>query len=386
MRDCDVLVIGGGMVGAAAANRLARQGCDVILLDPSEPPSYNCEPIPDLRVSAISPASAGLLSDCRSWESIVASRACAYAIMEVSAIHGGAVRFSASEHGLEQLGWIIENRLIQAMLWQQLPASVSTITGRRCSAIQSSLRAVTVQLDNQQQINAKLVVAADGARSSVREMLVINSQHKDYAQRGVVAVLQSEIPNPGVAWQCFLKTGPLALLPLNDGLSSMVWSLPQELADSKTSAEPEQLAADIALQSNARFGQVKLLTKAVSFPLHLQLSDRMLHERVVLLGDAAHQVHPLAGQGVNLGFADVIELSACLDGHDLGVGIHSLLERFERRRVSENTLMARGIDGLERLFDRFPAVASGGLSVVDRLWPLKDQFIRRASGLTSRLS
>lgn len=382
MHHCDVLVIGGGMVGAAAANRLARQGRDVVLLDQSEPPDYERNTLPDLRVSAISPGSAALLQACECWATITEQRVSEYAAMEVCAEQGGMIQFQAAEHGLEQLGWIIENRLIQSSLWQHLPTSVQTINGQRCVAVDAGSNEMIVQLDNQETVIARLVIAADGARSSIREMLGIISRHKDYAQRGVVAILQSEIPNPGIAWQCFLDTGPLAFLPLNDGCSSMVWSLPESIAADKTAASTGQLAADITLKSNARFGQITLLTKAVSFPLQLQLASNMLHERVVLLGDAAHQVHPLAGQGVNLGFADVVELSSCLEQHDLGSGLGQQLQRFERRRISENTLMAKGIDGLERLFNRFPGIASMGLQWVNPVWPIKDQFIRRACGLS----
>ena len=385
----DIAVVGAGMVGTAAAAMLAQQGFDVLLLDRQPAAAYELQPLPDLRVSAIAPGNQQMLQQLGAWQHIVAQRCCAYDVMEVTTGSGGQLRFVASEHGLSELGWIIENRLLQWALSQVLPATVKRVEGASVCALTQRRRAVDLSLDDGRKLSARLVVAADGARSALREMCGLSIQAHNYQQRAVVAVLETEIANPGIAWQVHLPSGPLAMLPVGAGRSSLVWSLPETEAAKKLKLAEEQLAAELTLHSNARFGKVQVVSEVAAFPLRLQLATKMVSQRVVLVGDAAHQVHPMAGQGVNLGFQDVQELSELLAGQQALLAATSgieklatLLASYERRRLSDNSIMARGIDALEALFRKQQLLAALGISAVDRLAPLKALFIRRACAIS----
>ncbi len=384
-RQVEIAVIGAGMVGTACAALLARQGFEVLLLDQHPPPEYDYRALPDLRVSAIAPGNQQMLAGLGAWELITAQRATAYAVMQVCTGQGGQINFTAHEHGLQALGWIVENRLTQWALWQSLPDNVIKVTGRSVKSLVQRRRAVDLTLDDDSVVSARLLVAADGAKSSIRACCELPLKRRDYAQKALVAVLETAQPNPGIAWQIHLPGGPLAFLPLDQGRSSMVWSLPEDQAAEKLKSSPEALAAELTMLSNARFGRVQVVSQVAGFPLHLQLAESMVQQRVVLVGDAAHQVHPMAGQGVNLGFQDVQELAALLAGNrqllsdsQASSGLDKLLATYQRRRLSENTLMANGIDQLERLFRSQQGLAALGISLANRLQPLKNMFIRHA--------
>ena len=384
----DIVVVGAGMVGSACAASIGRQGFDVLLLDRQAPVAYQPQTLPDLRVSAIAPGSQAMLDELGAWHMVQTQRCCAYDVMEVTTGSGGQLRFAASEHGLSQLGWIVENRLLSAALTQEMPNTVTRVDGVSVSGLAQRRRAVELMLDDGSRVSARLCVAADGARSSIRDMCELDVNAHDYQQRALVAVLETEHANPGIAWQVHLDTGPLAMLPVGEGRSSLVWSLPQAMAADKLQADSEQLAAELTLHSNGRFGQVRVVSKAAAFPLRMQLVRQMVSQRVVLVGDAAHQVHPMAGQGVNLGFQDVRELSELLAAQpdvlaasQQGNELQTVLATYERRRLSENTITARGIDTLEKLFRRQQMLSALGISAVHRLRPLKELFIRRACAI-----
>lgn len=381
-RDVEIVVVGGGLVGATAACLLAKQGRQLVLLDRQRPAIWDAQAAGDLRVFAISPGSAQVLVACDVWDFISSVRASVYQNMEVTTAAGGLMRFQAHEHGLAQLGWIIENRLIQSQLWTQLEQQVELIAPAEIVRVESGKRHAQLELADGTRLRTRLLLAADGARSFVREQLGMTTSTRDYQQRALVAELDTEIPNDGTAWQIFLDSGPLAFLPLSDGRSSMVWSLPADQAEMASQWSVDKLAAELTLVSNGRFGAVSVASDVVSFPLHLLLAKAMRQGRVVLLGDAAHQAHPLAGQGVNMGFQDAAALAQCLSDIDLKDmdATDTALSRFERWRISENTLMTRGIDGIQRLFAKQPGIAGLGLSMVQSLWPVKDRFIQHACG------
>lgn len=382
-RTLDVIVVGGGLVGAAAACLLAGQGRQVMLIDQRRPAAWNAEASRDLRVFAISPGSAAVLNACSAWEAITAQRASAYQNMEVTTTSGGTLRFEAHKHGLPQLGWIVENALMQSQLWARMESQLEINAPAEIVNLTPGSRHVQVELKDGQRLQAKLLLAADGARSFIRQQLEMPVSSRDYQQRALVAELDTHVPNDRTAWQIFLDTGPLAFLPLDDGRSSMVWSLPEARAAEAQEWDAERLGAELTLASNGRFGQVKVASKVVGFPLHLQLAEQMRQQRVLLLGDAAHQVHPLAGQGVNLGLQDAAALAQMLQDVDLSdAGTTDIaLDRLERWRISENALMARGIDGIQRLFASQPGIGGIGLRLVQRLWPVKDRFLQHACGL-----
>jgi len=384
-RDIDIVVLGGGLVGASAASLLAQQGRQVVLLDRQQPATWQAKQQRDLRVFAISPGSARVLAACQVWETICAARVSAYQTMQVTTAAGGELSFHAHQHGLQQLGWIVENSLIQSQLWTQLQDQIEIIVPAEITRLTPGKRYTQLELNDGTRIRTRLLIAADGGRSQVRQQLGIATNNRDYQQRALVAELQTAIPNQGIAWQSFLDTGPLALLPLGDGCSSMVWSLPIEQAEQASAWAPERLGAELSLASNGRFGQIKVTTPVASFPLQLLLAEKIRESRVVLVGDAAHQVHPLAGQGVNLGFQDVAALAEQLQGLDLqdNEAVDEALSKWARWRISENVLMTRGIDGIQRLFAKQSGIGGMGLNLVQGMWPLKDRFMQYACGIQS---
>jgi 2-polyprenylphenol 6-hydroxylase len=386
----DVAVVGGGMVGATAALALARAGFSVALIDAREPAAWASSQEVDLRVVGLAPSSLRLLDGLGVWTSIRDARSSAYERMVVwDAENGATIHFDAAEEGRDVLGYIVENGLVQATLWHALDdAGVRRIVPAEVVAY--SMRDDRAQLDlaDGQIINARLVVAADGAESPLRTMAGIGTHGRDYAQRAVVAHVETARPHERTAWQRFLPTGPLALLPLDDGRSSLVWSLPDAEATRVLALDDEGFRDALGVASDFRLGPIGAVSRRVAFPLRLKLADRYESGRLVLLGDAAHAVHPLAGQGVNLGLRDVAELRDTLvDAREAGRDIAAthVLRRYARRRRSADGLDAWSFDALERVYgwQAAPLVAARGVGVrlLDAFGPLKRKLARHAAGL-----
>ncbi|KRA33287.1 2-octaprenyl-3-methyl-6-methoxy-1,4-benzoquinol hydroxylase [Rhodanobacter sp. Root627] len=385
----DVAVVGGGMVGAATALALARAGFDTVMLEARAPTPWQSQDEVDLRVVGLAPSSIALLDDLGVWPSIRDARASAYAHMHVwDAASGAAIDFDAAAEGRRELGFIVENNLVQWALWQALEAAG---VRRRCPSAVHGFEAredhVRLQLDDGETLSAALLVAADGSSSPLRQLAGIGTRGRDYAQRAVVAHVHTERPHESTAWQRFLPDGPLALLPLADGRSSLVWSLPEEQAQQVLALDDAAFRDALGVASDFRLGCVTGTTPRASFPLKLQLAQRYQADRFVLLGDAAHAVHPLAGQGVNLGLRDVAELrdtllAARAAGRDIGAA--HVLRRYARRRRSADTLDALGFDALARVYawQSSPLVAARGAGVrlLDRLTPLKRLLSGHAAG------
>ena len=409
----DVAVVGGGMVGAAAALALARAGFSTALLEAHAPKPWSAHDEVDLRVVGLAPSSIALLDELGVWTSIRGARASPYAHMHVwDAESGAAIDFDAAGAGRERLGYIVENSLVQWALWQALgggqgvadapagssSASCARSTGtsvcdvrRLCPAEVRGFEAredrIQLELADGATLAARLLVAADGSASPLRQLAGIATRGRDYAQRAVVAHVCTERPHAGTAWQRFLASGPLALLPLADGRSSLVWSLPEAEAQRVLALDDAAFLDALGVASDYRLGRIIASTPRAAFPLQLQLAERYQAERFVLLGDAAHAVHPLAGQGVNLGLRDVAELrdtllAARAAGRDIGAA--HVLRRYARRRRSADTLDALGFDALARIYAwQSPAlVAARGLGVrlLDRLAPLKRRRAEHAAG------
>lgn len=386
----DVAVVGGGMVGAAAALALRRAGFSTALLEAREPAPWSPQDDVDLRVVGLAPSSIRLLDELAVWTSIRDARACAYARMHVwDAQNGASIDFDAADEGRDQLGYIVENNLVQWKLWQALDAAG---VQRRCPATVKGFETrsdrVMLELAGDESMAVRLLVAADGGNSPLRERAGIPTGGHDYSQRAVVAHVATERPHEHTCWQRFLPTGPLALLPLADGRSSIVWSLPEDEARRVLALDDEAFVNELGVASDFRLGRIIASTRRAAFPLKLQLAKTYQAERFVLLGDAAHVVHPLAGQGVNLGLRDVAELRDVLAAaRDAGRDFASsqVLGRYARRRRSADTLDAYGFDTLARIYawQRAPWVALRGLGVrvVDRLLPLKRHLAAHAAGL-----
>ena len=386
----DIAVVGGGMVGAAAALALSRAGFSTALLEARPPSPWQPQDDVDLRVVGLAPSSIKLLDELGVWTSIRAARACPYAHMHVwDAENGAAIDFDAADEGRDQLGYIVENNLVQWTLWQALDAAG---VQRLCPAVVQDFETrsdrVVLALADGENVAVRLLVAADGGGSPLRERAGIATRGRDYTQRAVVAHVSTERPHAQTCWQRFLPTGPLALLPLQDGRSSIVWSLPEDEARRVLALDDEAFLHELGVASDFRLGRITATTPRAAFPLKLQLAERYQAERFVLLGDAAHVVHPLAGQGVNLGLRDVAELRDSLAAaRDAGRDFASpqVLRRYARRRRSADTLDAYGFDALARIYalQGAPWVAMRGLGVrlVDRLLPLKRRLATHAAGL-----
>lgn len=386
----DVAVVGGGMVGAAAALALARSGFSVALVDAREPAAWAAADELDLRVVGLAASSIQLLDQLGAWRGIREGRASPYERMVVwDAENGATLHFDAADEGRDVLGYIVENNLVQAVLWHELEdAGVRRIVPAEVTGYSMREDRAQLELADGQVLSAKLVVAADGAESPLRSMVGIGTHGRDYAQRGIVAHVSTARPHERTAWQRFLPTGPLAFLPLADGRCSIVWSLPDAEAQRVMALDDAAFRDALGLASDFRLGPIESVTRRAAFPLRLKLADRYELGRLVLLGDAAHAVHPLAGQGVNLGLRDVAELRDTLvearaAGRDIAAT--HVLRRYARRRRSADEIDARSFDALARIYGwtASPLVAARGLGVrlVDRLTPLKRALSRHAAGL-----
>jgi len=385
-----VAVVGGGMVGAATALALAQAGFSTALLEARPPSPWSADNEVDLRVVGLAPSSLKLLDELGVWMAIRTARASPYAHMHVwDAQSGASISFDAASEGRQQLGYIVENNLVQWALWQALEtAGVKRLCPATVQAFEAREDRIQLELDDGQSLSAALLVAADGAASPLRQLAGIATRGRDYAQRAVVAHLQTERQHAHTAWQRFLLSGPLALLPLADGRSSLVWSLPADEARRVLALDEQAFLDEVGVASDFRLGRITASSARASFPLQLQLAQRYQAERFVLLGDAAHAVHPLAGQGVNLGLRDVAELRDTLlvarrAGRDIGA--EHILRRYARRRRSADTIDALGLDALAHIYawDSSLLVAARGIGMrlLDRLSPLKRRIGDHAAGV-----
>lgn len=388
-RARDVIVVGGGVVGAACALALAEAGLQVTLVEGREPPAWQPQQ-PDLRVYAFAPDNAQLLRTLGVWPAVLAARACAYRRMRVwDAAGGEELQFDADRLGREQLGWIVENDLLVDRLWAALPAAgVQLCCPARVDALEQDADGVRVRLEDGRRLDAALAIAADGADSTLRRLAGVEVSRQEYGQRGVVAYIDTEQDNQATAWQRFLTTGPLAVLPAGTRRSSIVWTLPDAEAERVLALDEAAFNAELTRAFGARLGAMTLASRRAAFPLRRQLASAYVAGRVLALGDAAHVVHPLAGQGVNLGLRDVAALHATV--------LRALqrrqdwaspdrLQRWARERRSENTVSAYGFDAINTIFsnDEMHLTLARGcaLGSVGRLPPLVSALWKRAAGL-----
>jgi 2-octaprenyl-3-methyl-6-methoxy-1,4-benzoquinol hydroxylase/2-octaprenylphenol hydroxylase len=379
------------MVGAAAALGLARAGLRVALVErhPQAPPQAADDV--DLRVVAIAPHAQRLLATLGVWADIAALRVSPYERMRViDAVGGSSLSFAAADYGWPCLGHIVENRLVAGMLWRAVEREpgVRLLLGDELQRFEADRQGVNVRLERGGALATRLLIGADGVHSKVRNDLLIGVDGAAYGQSAVVAHVELECPQPRLAWQRFLASGPLAFLPLADGRASIVWTLPNERANALLAEPADAFEAQLLRASDGAFGRVRLASERALFPLRLQIAQRFVDQRVILIGDAAHVVHPLAGQGVNLGFEDVAALLAAAERAKVAQRLpfaDTELQRWGRERRSEATLAGRAFDSLNRLY----AIAEGplvaaralGLRVVDRLPPLKRKLAERAAGI-----
>lgn len=397
-RDFDLVVVGGAMAGAGIAALAAADsrtgGLRIALLEPKPAAAPAAGEPFDLRVSALSHASRQLLVKTGAWAAVQARGVACYQRMVVWEERGDpggrdALVFDAAELGEPDLGCIAENRAVQAALTESALAGGVVLLRTGLATITPGGDAIRVATADGREFRASLVVGADGADSAVRRQAGIDARATDYGQRAVVAHLRAERGHGDTAYQRFLDTGPLALLPLADGRVSLVWSTTPEVAEDLVRCDQAQFGDRVTAASAGVLGRLEATTPRASFPLRLVHARRYVADRVALVGDAAHTVHPLAGQGINLAFLDAAALVDVLgDALEAGddPGELRVLRRYERWRKAEALPAILLLDGLKRLFsggDEFKSrLRRGGLGLVQSARPVKRLLMQRALGIS----
>jgi len=390
----DVIICGGGIVGAAAACALAAGDLRIAVIEVRAP-----EPaLPgqrDPRQYAITRASERILRAVGAWDAIAAQSPCAFTDMEVwDAVGSGSLHFDCAELAEPCLGHIVEPRAIStalASLMDALPG-IELIRPAVPDTVQVTDDHAVVRLADERVLHASLLIAADGSASPTREQLGLKIRRSPYRQTCLVAIVQTERPHQHTAWQRFLPGGPLAFLPLADGSSAIVWTLPDTDIGRMTGLDTATFHVELAAAFGQRLGAITGSGPRAAWPLQRLHAEQYVIARAALIGDAAHTLHPLAGQGVNLGLLDAaalaeVVLEAYARGRD--PGLLPVLRRYERWRRGENLLMLAAMDGLNRLFSNAsPALGrlrGGGLELVGRAGPVRELFMRHAMGLSGDL-
>ena len=384
----DVTIVGAGLVGLSAAVAMHQAGHQVLLIDqqlqtvdhllPESPLEW------DQRIYAISPKNAEWLNSLGAWPLLDASRIAEMRMME---IWGDAMDkplvLSAEEANADDLGFIVEERALKKALMHQVQTyGIKTLFGRQCTALHTQPRQTLLQLDNQLQIQSELLIAADGVNSWVRQQIGIALEQKNYEQTAIVANFMTEKPHGNIARQWFRQDGVhtasdqhcsiLAWLPLPGNSISIVWSAPTRYAEYLMQLDDQTFSREVAQAGKAALGQLTMISARAAFPLVLKKAAVLAQDSVVLAGDAAHRIHPMAGQGVNLGFRDIVELTEILSSRHFYQPINdsSLLKRYNRTRKADLSNMLLLTNGLYHLFESQNAAVrkarNGGMTLADR--------------------
>jgi 2-polyprenylphenol 6-hydroxylase len=396
----DVLVVGGGPVGACAAALLVRGSSGsltplrVCVLEPKRPQQPASDSALDTRVVAVSRASERILESAGAWAKVLGPRVGAYERMRIwheSTSPASALVFDAADVGEPNLGYIVENRLLQAALLDEFNASGGHLESAELQALNVGSDAVTVDTSSGP-LSARLVIGADGAKSAVRQAVGLTADIADFNETAIVATVATEHPHEKTAWQRFMRNGTLAFLPLADGTSSIVWSADNNIATGLVTMSSTEFETELNRASDLALGPTRLVSDRMTFPLEKLSAHHYVAHRCALIGDAAHVVHPLAGQGVNLGLLDAAALSQLLleaRAEREDPGALRVLRQYERWRKSEVAFMSTAINA----FDRFLAHGSGplsrlaqrGLGWVNRSQEMKRLFVSRALGVAGEL-
>jgi ubiquinone biosynthesis UbiH/UbiF/VisC/COQ6 family hydroxylase len=395
----DVTIVGAGLVGLSAAVAMSKAGYDVVLVDQQMQAADSQLTESDIdwdqRIYAISPKNVQWLSSLGVWQLLDTSRISEMQAME---IWGDAtatpLALLAEDVNADDLGFIVEERALKKALMQQVQAcGIRTLFGSKCKGLNSTPKQAILQLDNQQVIESTLLIAADGANSWVRQQLGIAVEQKHYKQTAVVANFITEMPHNNIARQWFRQDGIgsdagghcgiLAWLPLPGNKISIVWSAPSQYAEYLMQLESSVFSHEVMQAGNAALGQLTIISAPAAFPLVLKKAETLVRGSVVLAGDAAHRIHPMAGQGVNLGFRDIVDLTEILSSRRLYQPINdsSLLKRYTRARKADLSNMLMLTNGLYHLFEsQNPAVQkvrNWGLSATN-LQVIKKKLVRQA--------
>ncbi len=396
----DLLIVGAGMVGSALALALQGSGLQVLLLDgsPMSVKPFDPQAAFEPRVSALSTASQRILDRLGVWDGITARRASPYTDMRVWDGSGtGQIHFSAASLHAETLGHIVENRVVQDALLDRLhDCDLGLLANARLEQMRRSGDDWLLTLADGRTLRAPLVIAADGANSAVRRLTGVATREWDYLHHAIVTSVRSARPHRMTAWQRFTDNGPLAFLPLErDGQHdwcSIVWSTTPDEAQRLMALDDIEFRNVLERAFEGQLGTVLSADPRLCVPLRQRHAKRYVTEGLALIGDAAHTIHPLAGQGVNLGFLDAAVLAEVLlqaAGRGERLADVKVLSRYERRRMPHNLALMAAMEGFERLFQADPLpvrwLRNTGLKLVDRLPEAKALFVREALGLIGDL-
>lgn len=396
----DLLIVGAGMVGSALALALHHSGLEILLLDggPLSVRPFDAQAPFEPRVSALSAASQRILERLGAWEGIAGRRVSPYSDMHVWDGSGtGQIHFSAASVHAQVLGHIVENRVVQDGLLERLHDSdVGLLPNARLEQMRRSGDEWLLTLADGRRLRAPLVVAADGANSAVRKLTGCETREWDYLHHAIVTSVRCSQAHQATAWQRFTDEGPLAFLPLDRGdgqvWCSIVWSTTPEQADKLMALDDVDFCEALGRAFEGRLGEVLGADPRVCVPLRQRHAKRYVDEGLALIGDAAHTIHPLAGQGVNLGFLDAAVLAEELEracGRGERLADVKVLSRFERRRMPHNLALMAAMEGFERLFQANPLplrwLRNSGLKLVEQVPEAKALFVRQALGLSGDL-
>lgn len=398
--QADLIIVGAGMVGSALALALKDSGLDILLIDgsPLSVKPFDAEAAFEPRVSALSAASQRILDRLGAWPGVVARRASPYGEMQVWDGTGtGAIHFSAASVHADVLGHIVENRVVQDALLEPLHDSgIGLMPNARLEHLRHSGDDWLLTLVDGRQLRAPLVIAADGANSAVRRLAGCATREWDYLHHAIVTSVRCEQPHRRTAWQRFTDDGPLAFLPLDrqgdEHWCSIVWSVTPEEAERLMALDDDAFCSALGEAFEHCLGRVEHSDPRLCIPLRQRHAKRYVEPGLALIGDAAHTIHPLAGQGVNLGFLDAAVLAEVLlhaRARGERLADEKVLSRFERRRMPYNLGMMAAMEGFERLFQADPLplrwLRNAGLRWVNQQPEAKALFVRQALGLSGDL-
>ncbi|MDD7805818.1 MAG: FAD-dependent oxidoreductase [Endozoicomonas sp. (ex Botrylloides leachii)] len=400
MEQFDVVIIGGGMVGASLALALSASTTNALRIALIDQGSLTATPIKSTtpffpKVSALTEASVNLFKNLRAWSGMISQRICPYHYMKIWDSEGtGEIGFDTSGTTAEALGYIVENCVISnALLARLKETAVKLYPWETELTFQLDGQSNMVTLTDGQTLQSTLLVAADGAESQLRQTANIPLSQKDYLHHAIVTTVETEHYHQDTAWQVFLNAGPLAFLPLtgrrNKHYCSVVWSLIPDQADQIMALNTDKFCKEIGKAFEQKLGKVVHAEPRFYFPLRQRHALHYYRNNVVLVGDAAHTIHPLAGQGANLGFMDVAilteELKRAIHRHD-DIGASHILSRYQRRRKGHNLLMMEAMRGFQNLFAadniRIRWLRNSGMRAVNQLPLIKQSLVRKAMGIT----
>lgn len=388
MKQFDIIVVGGGMVGAATALGLARLGKHVAMIERAPPQPFLAEQVMDLRVSAISHGSVNFLTSLDVWGYVSQMRLCPYRRIETWEDTHCRLGFTASQLDLPELGFIVENRLIQLALWQACEAepNVTVFSPAQIVNMFADVKGHVVELDTGEPLYAGLIAGADGANSRVREYANIGVTAWDYRQHCMLVNVQTALPQQDMTWQWFTPTGPRAFLPLQGHHASLVWyDSPSRIKD-LCAMSSARLREEILAHFPKQLGDITVCQQG-AFPLTRRHAQKYYHKGVFLLGDAAHTINPLAGQGVNLGFKDVKALLTVVEEMGIEPNSHNdkLLAAYEQKRKPDNLIMQTGMDFLYHGFSHqsvpLKILRNIGITLAENSGWMKNKVLKYAMGL-----